>query len=195
MTTAQPYEVSPVLDRVLAPFERWADSGYAEGVIDFLPSLGSTPLLLSPSSLSSVFNAAMMGLDPENATESDKEEAARRFEFIERLVNQLMTRENRIRDRYYDARRKGMLHRTIVMLACMGVLVASSLALPAWGLFAVSGLLAAAGAVGYHRFRKTARSLKSIYLFEGRGQLIIRELPWMADAERISPRPPLEEAE
>lgn len=195
MTTSQPYEVRPVLDRVLAPFERWADSGYAEGVIDFLPSLGRSPLLLSPSSLSAVFDAAMTGLDPENATEADKAEAERRFGFIERLINELMTRENQIRDRYYAARWKGMLHRTIAMLAGIGLFVAASVALPTWGSIAVGGLLAIAGVVGYHRFGTTARNLRSIYLFEERGPLIIRELPWMDDAERISPRPPLGDAD
>src|SRR5690606_15396386 len=79
MTQTQQYETGPVLDRVLEPFEKWADTGYAEGVVDFLPSLGRSPLLLSPSSLADVFHSSVTGLDPENATEADKEEAARRF--------------------------------------------------------------------------------------------------------------------
>jgi hypothetical protein len=37
-----------------------------------------------------------------------------------------------------------------------------------------------------------AESLKSIYLFEDRAAFIVAALPWMADAERIDSRPPLE---
>jgi hypothetical protein len=189
---AIPYDIEPVLDRVLAPFEKWADAGYAEGVIDFLPSLGRTPLLLSPSSVSAVFQTAMSGIDPDEATDADKAEAARRFGFIERLMNELMTREKGIRDRYYCARNRGMVQRTVVMLAGMGLFVAASVALPTWGAVMVGGLLACAGAAAYHRFSTLAESLKSIYLFEDRAAFIVAALPWMANAERIDSRPPLE---
>lgn len=181
-----PYESAPVLDRVLEPFEKWADSGYAEGVIDFLPSLGREPLLLSPGSVAAVFEAAMEGLDRENPSEEDKSEAARRFEYIERLLDGLITRENEIRDRYYLARRKGMLHRTFVGLAGIGTLVAASVALPTWGSILISGLLGGAAVVGYHRFSKTAKALRSACLFEERGPRIVRELPWMTSSDDIN---------
>ncbi len=183
MTDAmEPYEVGPVLDRVLAPFERWADSGYAEGVIDFLPSLGREPLLLSPSSVSAVFQTALTGLDPDNATDADKAEASRRFGFIERLIDELMTRENDIRDRYHAARKRGMVHRTAVMFAGMGLITAASVTLPTWGSLAVGGLLVGAGAVAYRRIRMKADTLQCIYVFEERAARIIAELPWMANA-------------
>lgn len=188
-----PYEIDPVLDRVLAPFEKWADAGYAEGVVDFLPSLGRSPLLLSPSALSAVFDAAVFGIDPDEATDTDKAEAARRFGFVERLMSELMTRERAIRDRYYAARNRGMMHRTFVMLAGMGVFVAASVALPTWASIIVGGLLGGAGIVAYHRFSRKAESLKSIYLFEDRAAFIVAALPWMADVERIDPRPLLGE--
>ncbi|MNU30320.1 hypothetical protein D3C71_188050 [compost metagenome] len=186
------YEVDPVLDHVLAPFEGWADTGYAEGVVAFLPSLGREPLLLSPSSVAAVFQSAMAGLDPEKATDADKSEAARRFGFIERLLSELMTRENVIRDRYYAGRNRGMVHRTVVMLAGMALITSAAVTLPTWGLIAVGGLLACAGAVAYQRFRTKADSVRSTYLFEERAAWIIAALPWMEDPERISPRPPLE---
>jgi hypothetical protein len=191
--TAAPYDIEPVLERVLAPFEKWADAGYAEGVVDFLPSLGRQPLLLSPASVSAVFGTAIFGIDPDGATEADKAEAARRFGFIERLMDELMTRERNIRDRYYASRNRGMVHRTLVMFAGMGILVAATVALPTWGSVTVGGLLACAGAAAYHRFNTKAKNL-SIYIFEERAALIVGALPWMANVDRIAPRPLLGEA-
>jgi hypothetical protein len=192
MTEAmEAYEVDPVLDHVLAPFEGWADTGYAEGVVNFLPALGREPLLLSPSSVAAVFQSAMSGLDPEKASDADKAEAARRFGFIEQLLSELMTRENIIRDRYYAGRNRGMVHRTVVMLAGMALMTSAAVTLPTWGLIAVGGSLACAGAVAYQRFRTKADSVRSTYLFEERAAWIIAALPWMEDPERISPRPPL----
>lgn len=193
MTEAvEAYEVDPVLDHVLAPFEGWADTGYAEGVVNFLPSLGREPLPLSPSSVATVFQGALSGLDPEKATDADREEAARRFGFIVQLLGELMTRENIIRDRYYDGRNRGMMHRTVAMLAGMALITSAAVTLPTWGLIAVGGLLACAGAVAYQRFRARADSVQSTCLFEERAARIFAALPWIEDPERISTRPPLE---
>jgi hypothetical protein len=79
------------------------------------------------------------------------------------------------------------------MFAGMGILVAATVALPTWGSVTVGGLLACAGAAAYHRFNTKAKNL-SIYIFEERAALIVGALPWMANVDRIAPRPLLGEA-
>lgn len=186
------YALDPVLDSLLEPFEKWADTGYAEGVVDFLPSLGREPLLISPATIGSVFEAAGHGLDPHDADESSKAEFARRFDFIERLFSELMTRENRIRDRYYAARNRGMIHRTAVLLCAIGIFTIIGVKLPTWAAVAAGGSMICAGVVTYLRLSRGIERVRSIYVFEDRAARIVAALPWMKDRERISPRPPLE---
>ncbi len=186
MTTfTAPYDLDTVLDRVLAPFEKWADAGYTEGVLDLVPSLGRAPLLLSPSSVAAVFQSAFFDIERDNPTEADKAEVAKRFEFIERLMDQIMTRENLARDRYYVLRNRGMVHRTAAMLVCIGLFVAASVSLPTWTA-ATLGAALACSLIAAHRKFNNIRS--GVRVPSDRAAQILAALPWMEDArgsERI----------
>lgn len=187
-----PYRIEPVLETVLAPFERWAKAGYAEGVIEFLPSLGRTPLLMSPYCVASVFDSTMTGLDVQTPSDEDKAEAERRFEFCERLLDEMMTRENSIRQRHHEARMRGMTHRTIILLCLMAVFIAVSVSFSTVGSIVAAVLIVPSVVAAFWHFKKVVEESSNIYLKESRAPLIIRELPWMRNAARISPRAPLD---
>ncbi|NTF17923.1 hypothetical protein G6L37_05870 [Agrobacterium rubi] len=188
-----PYDVGPVIETIVEPMESWADSGYAEGVISFLPALGREPLLISPGSASAVFGAIGHDISAEEPTAADKAEFARRLDFVEELLVGIMTRESEIRDRYYESRNRGMLHRTAFAMLGLGAFTAAAVTLPSVAGVLVCTLLTTAALVSYRRFSIKAESLRSIHLFEDRAPRIIAELPWMVGREHISPREPLEE--
>jgi hypothetical protein len=184
MTSAaiNPDEIDQTLDRILAPFERWADVGYAEGVVDYLPSLARIPILLTPGSVVKIFDAAFAGLDMDDR--EAKDEAERRTDFVERLMDRLMTRETGIRDRYYTCRNRGMIHRTLVLIAGIGVFTAIAVTLPAW-IYAPVGLsMAVAGAFAHRRFE---RERKTPVLPKDRCSQIIDELPWIKATAESEP--------
>jgi hypothetical protein len=176
------HETGPVVDRIIAPFEQWAKTGYAEGVVDFLPSLGREPLLMSPTSLLQVFDAALYGLKDVDPSDEDKEECARRMEFIETLIDELMTRERHVRDQYYIGRNKGMIHRTGAMLVGFGIFTVASVTLPTWASVVTGTILVISGGAAFSHFSRLVKNRGSTGLYEGRAARVIEALPWMVSS-------------
>lgn len=168
-------ELEPALLSILAPFEEWAKSGYVEGIVDFLPIYRTKPYLVSPSALNEVFEASLAEFSPDSMDAHQKAEAAARFEFANTLMNLMMTREAAIRDRYYAARKLGMIHRTAVLFGCMAVMTASIVSLPEYGSCLMAIGMGAGLALAHLRFNR--RRVK-IEFPDNRAEQIIAALPW-----------------
>jgi hypothetical protein len=171
-------EIPAARETVLAPFRLWAQSGFAEGALDLLPSPHMTrPPVTSAKMLANVWSAALSGWNPDEMTEVDRAEAAARFEFTHHLLNELMMGEANIRDGYYAARRKGIVARTLALCGTVVFWVASTLWLPFW--LTAPSLLATGFAIGAC-WKRLSRQVESAPRSFDTESLIASVLPWRA---------------
>jgi hypothetical protein len=172
-------EMDPALDAVLAPFRKWAETGFAEGALDLLPFRRfSRPPVISSRVLNDVWEAALAGWSADAMTDDDRAEASARFEFTHALLNRLMTREAEIRDAYYKARRNGMATRALVLSTA---LVAAA-ALAVWCPFWVTAPVTFLGGVWIGaRAKALSRKLDRTRQPGDAATLIVSVLPWRTD--------------
>ncbi|WP_327211396.1 hypothetical protein [Rhizobium leguminosarum] len=172
-------EMDAVIDAVLAPFQEWAETGFAEGALDLLPSRPvARPAVISARVLNDVWEAALAGWNAETMTDDERAEASARFEFTHALLNRLMTREAEIRDAYYKARRNGMAARTLALSAAIVAAAAMAIWCPLW-VTAPAALLA--GVWIGTRAKTLSRKLDRVRPPVDVAPLIASVLPWRID--------------
>lgn len=167
--------VPAALATILAPYETWAEGGYAEGMLEFLPAYNAKPHLMSPSEVVGFFDAATDGL----AQGDDKTEAEARFQFVEQLVDRMITSESLLREQHHAGRMQAMAHRLCVLLACMAVFFAAMASLPEIGAIAVTLVLGMGLALFHRHFQ---RKRVSVVFPDDRKAAVIATFPWLSAA-------------
>jgi hypothetical protein len=172
-------EMDSALDAVLAPFREWAETGFAEGALDLLPSRRvAGPPVISARVLNDVWEAALAGWNAETMTDDDRAEASARFEFTHALLNRLMMRESEICDTYYKARRNGMAARTMVLSTA----IVAAAALAGWCPFWVTAPVTFLAGIWIGARAKTlSRKLDRVRTPGDAAPLIVSVLPWRID--------------
>jgi hypothetical protein len=172
-------EIEHAIEAVLAPYRKWAETGFAEGVLYLLPSHRvSRPPVISSRVLNDVWEAALAGWNSETMTDDDRAEASARFEFTHTLLNRLMTRESDILDAYHKSRRAGMATRTLVLSIAFVGAAALAIWCPFWVTVTATFL---AGIWMGKRAKKLAQTLDRAQPPGDTAPLIVSVLPWRAD--------------